>query len=550
MPDVDRVNLRLTAEEKKDLQARAKVRKETISDTVRGLLANGRGESTRVDGPWRSVPLGSLQPSAAAPQGSRRKRFDDDALAELAASIRAVGVIEPLAVRAAPIDGHWEIVAGERRWRAAGLAGLAEVPVIVGEWSDEQALQVQIVENLQRERLNELDESAWYVALTDDHGWDVPRICAEVGRSRSYVYQRLRLRVLHADCRAALENGKISATIGRILATVPPALQPDALRSVLHSSWNGPPTTRAAERVVRDTFRCPVHDAEAAGFDPGDATLKASWPGAGGTAVHSIEEGFREVSEKFAGSCLDCPWNTAHDASLGGEPGMCVQPSCHAAKRKEAGKRAARRAAADGRQVIAATEKDFEYGRPRHRRYVANGFEFERAAQAVKQAGADVEPALLVAPDGRTHDVYVRKDVQPLLERGAKAPRKRLTKAEKRIAQAAADLDRGLPTLPEFLDPVVRVLMRLFVEQVRLRIGSNIRRRIAAEWGDEMLEAAGDGQWTAGLSDSDLVRFGVVMCAALDADRVSYVPDAGNLLVAAADVVRAAHPECFPLGRK
>ena len=151
------------------------------------------------------LPIAELQPDRAQP----RKVFDEDALSELANSIRQHGVLQPILVR--PIqDGSYRIVAGERRWRAARLAGLTAVPVTIRDMSDEDAMSIALVENLQREDLNPVEEAEGYRHLAQATGWTQEQIAKQVGRSRPAVANALRLLSLPDEVLALLRDGNIT----------------------------------------------------------------------------------------------------------------------------------------------------------------------------------------------------------------------------------------------------------------------------------------------------------------------------------------------------
>jgi len=162
----------------------------------------------------REVPVEWLRPSAAQP----RRRFDAAELEELAASIRANGVLQPVLVRRLDQLGRaYEIVAGERRWRAAQVAGLHAIPVVVREVSDAEALQLALIENLQRQDLTALEEAEGYRHLVDDHGQTQEAVAQAVGRSRSHVANTLRLLGLPEEVREMLQDGRLSAGHARAL---------------------------------------------------------------------------------------------------------------------------------------------------------------------------------------------------------------------------------------------------------------------------------------------------------------------------------------------
>ena len=171
----------------------------------------------------RSAPIEFLRPNPHNP----RKAFLDAELEELTDSIKARGIIQPVLVRAIPrVADAYEIVAGERRWRAAQRAGLHEVPIIVIEAGDREALEIAIVENVQRADLNALEEANGYAQLAAEHGYAHADIARAVGKSRSHVANTLRLANLPPHCKALLAAGKISAGHARALLALK---DPDAV---------------------------------------------------------------------------------------------------------------------------------------------------------------------------------------------------------------------------------------------------------------------------------------------------------------------------------
>ena len=174
-----------------------------------------------------------------------RQVFVPEALAELAQSIRDKGILQPLLVR--PRGEHFEIVAGERRWRAAQLAGLSEVPVIIRDLADRDALEIAIVENLQREDLGPLEEARAYQTLLDQ-GLNQEGVAKAVGKGRSTIANALRLLSLPEAALNALENGEISAGHARAVLALPEADRPWALNEILTRHLN----VRGAEALKRE----------------------------------------------------------------------------------------------------------------------------------------------------------------------------------------------------------------------------------------------------------------------------------------------------------
>jgi ParB family chromosome partitioning protein len=212
----------------------------------RGLssLLGEVAEETAVSGSGRAgvqqIPVASIDPHPDQP----RREFDDEALAELAASIRARGLIQPIVVR--PHAGRYQIVAGERRWRAAQKAQLHEIPVIIREFSDSDAFEVALLENIQRQDLNAIEEAEAYKRLVDEYGHSQETLGRLVHKSRSHVANLMRLLELPARVRHMVAAGELSMGHARalILAPDPAALSDEVVRRGL--------SVRDTERLARE----------------------------------------------------------------------------------------------------------------------------------------------------------------------------------------------------------------------------------------------------------------------------------------------------------
>lgn len=190
----------------------------------------GRGLAALMGEIEREAPV-AVDGSAAAPEGVRmvdvqrmrplpnqpRKTFNDEALDELAESIKARGLLQPIVVRDPDGDGHYEIIAGERRWRAAQRAHIHQVPVIVREFDDVTALEIAIIENIQREQLNAWEEGEAYRRLIDEHGHTQEALARTVGKSRSHVANLMRLRNLPLPVHDWLTAGELTMGHARAL---------------------------------------------------------------------------------------------------------------------------------------------------------------------------------------------------------------------------------------------------------------------------------------------------------------------------------------------
>lgn len=163
-----------------------------------------------------SLPLQKVEPNPNQP----RHRFDEEELQALADSISEHGILQPLAVRKME-GGFYQIIAGERRWRAARLAGLQEVPVVVVEADDKTVMELALIENLQRQDLNPMEEAEGYRVLTEEYGLTQEEAAARVGKSRPAVANALRLLALPDEVRELVEKGELSAGHARAILSLP-----------------------------------------------------------------------------------------------------------------------------------------------------------------------------------------------------------------------------------------------------------------------------------------------------------------------------------------
>ncbi len=192
-----------------------------------------------------TVPIAQVESNSAQP----RKYFDEAALAELADSIRQHGIIQPLTVRKLA-SGYYQIIAGERRWRAARLAGLQEVPVVVIEADDRKAAELAMIENLQREDLNPMEEAQGYQTLIQQYHMTQEEAAQRVGKSRPAVANALRLLDLDPSVQQRVTEGQLSAGHARALVPLPPALQRKAADAVVQDGLSVRQTEALAKRLA------------------------------------------------------------------------------------------------------------------------------------------------------------------------------------------------------------------------------------------------------------------------------------------------------------
>ena len=202
-----------------------------------------------------SLPISQVETCSSQP----RKRFDDESLQELADSISQHGIIQPLTVRKLS-SGYYQIIAGERRWRAARLAGLQEVPVIVIEADDRKAAELAMIENLQREDLNPMEEAAGFQSLIESYHMTQEEAAQRVGKSRSAVTNALRLLGLTPSVRKLVEEGKLSAGHARALVPLSPSLQESAANAIVSGGLSVRQTEALVKRLSAEKKETQVKD--------------------------------------------------------------------------------------------------------------------------------------------------------------------------------------------------------------------------------------------------------------------------------------------------
>ena len=242
----------------------------------------------------RSMAIDELAPGKYQP----RTRMDQDALAELAESIKAQGVMQPILVRPLP-GGRHEIVAGERRWRAARMAGLSSVPVLVRDIPDNQALAAALIENIQREDLSPLEEATGIQRLVQEFALTHQAIAETLGRSRATVTNLLRLLDLAPPVRALLDEGRIDMGHARALLALPVSAQIDLARLAAEKGY----TVREVERRVADALK--AREPRRPRADRDVVRLEEEWSDRLGTSVQIKPRGKRGGKLVLAYRTLD-----------------------------------------------------------------------------------------------------------------------------------------------------------------------------------------------------------------------------------------------------
>ena len=223
------------------------------------------------------LPISQVESCASQP----RKQFDPDALADLADSIRQHGIIQPLTVRKLQ-SGYYQIIAGERRWRAARMAGLSQVPVVVIEADDRKAIELAMIENLQREDLNPMEEAEGYHTLMEQYGLTQEETSQRVGKSRSAVANALRLLNLCKEVRELVEEGKLTGGHARALVPLTTDVQQKAAAIIVKDDLSVRQTELLVKKLTAEKPDKPAKDA---------------------TSVDYAAEAARELGERLGRPC-------------------------------------------------------------------------------------------------------------------------------------------------------------------------------------------------------------------------------------------------------
>ena len=224
-----------------------------------------------------SLPISQIETYAAQP----RKRFDEAALADLAESIREHGIIQPLTVRRLA-SGYYQIVAGERRWRAARMAGLLEVPAIVIDADDRKAMELAMIENLQREDLNPIEEAEGFRLLVERYDMTQEEAASRVGKSRSAVANSMRLLSLCDEVKQLVADGSISSGHARALLPLSREMQKKAAQTILQSALSVRQTELMVKRLQQE---------------------KREKKPSSGVTVNYVEEAQRNLSSQLGRGC-------------------------------------------------------------------------------------------------------------------------------------------------------------------------------------------------------------------------------------------------------
>lgn len=284
----------------------------------------------------RDIPVRSIVASPTNP----RRRFTAEAMEGLTKSIAKHGVIQPILVRPIPqalvlklrtLHGQYELVCGERRWQGSKAAGLETIPAMVRDLTDEEVLELQTLENLQRENLHPIEEAEGFQRLMELPGYSAEKIGEQVGKSKGYVYAALKLLALCPQVRELFFEGKLEASTALLIARIPvPALQVECAQECTNPRrWgNEPYSFREAKEHIKDRYQLNL---DRAPFSGEDAALLPA-----------------------AGACTSCPKRAGNAAEdFPDTPvNVCTDPNCYAAKKAALAERTRQAAEAEGQKII------------------------------------------------------------------------------------------------------------------------------------------------------------------------------------------------------
>jgi len=434
----------------------------------------------------RLIPLAALTFSTTPAQIERRAHFNQDALKEMSKTIKAAGRPEQLVI-ARPLEfdteagqyTKFEVADGERRCIASGMAGLTEVPCDIRQLTDEQVQDIQIITGLQKEGLHELAEAEGYETLSK-RGLSVDEIASKVGKSKAYVYARMKLLGLCSEARKKFYAGELSASVALLLARIPvPELQKQALKEVLEEgdSWgeNHRMSYREASEHLQSSYMLRLKEAP---FPVGDEKLVPA-----------------------AGSCHRCPKNTAQQRELFNDvdkasAGVCTDPVCFASKRNAWGQQSIARAQSAGQKVI---DGDEAKKATKHGTHTLTGGLIKLDEHCLTDSkrrtyreilGNKVQPALLRVPDsGDVMEVVREKDVAehlPKSKRDSSNDRvqEKQRAEEKRLKRETAfRLELFTQVRAMAPEKLVREDLEAIAEVCFMGIGFEAQKQLLKAWG-------------------------------------------------------------------
>lgn len=380
------------------------------------------------------IPLGCIRASKTNP----RKRFDQVDLDDLAKSIKVQGVAQPILVRPVETVGditYFEIVAGERRFRASGIAGMTTVPAIVRELSDQAAYEIQVLENLQRVDLHPLEEAEGFEVMMTTYKDTAEQLAEKVGKSKAYIYASLKLCALVPAARTAFYDGLLTKSTALLVARIPVKdLQVKCTKEIAASFAEVYSTRAAAEHIARNYML----NLTKATFNPEDLDLC-----------------------KKAGPCSACPKRAGNQPIIFADVAadVCTDPVCFKAKSDAHGARVKQIAIASGKNVISGVDAKkimpYHHSHGLQAGYVnldAKNYDDDKNRTYRQILGKDnASVALLESPhDGSLHEVVKVADIKPLLvEKGVGTRRleeSAASKAREKAQEAKAKLEREYRT--------------------------------------------------------------------------------------------------------
>lgn len=356
----------------------------------------------------RMIPINNIEPSPTNP----RKHFDPQKLQELADSIIEHGLVEPILVRPVEksflLDDCFQLVAGERRWRAAKIAGLTQIEAKVRDLDDKAVLEIQFIENLQRADLSAIEEAEGYKRLLDEHGYTADGLAAKLGKSKSYVYGRLKLCALPPAAMDAVERGDLPATIGELIGRLPSMEMREQFWNQefedYDREWFEMPSFREVKETIERRF---MRELKGSPFSQTDGKLIPGVP-----------------------SCAKCPKKTGNDRANypDGRADLCTDVPCFQAKVQAHVEREAEKAKRAGANVLdeAETKKIFQgtenkswltnEGRKKYFESDDEPWQTSDDRKYKDLLDGHMTPVVAVDPQGESHVLYPRAEAEKILK--------------------------------------------------------------------------------------------------------------------------------------
>ena len=406
------------------------------------------------------LPLESITLSKTNP----RKHFDPETLADLAENIKTHGVLQPILVR--PDGKKHQLVVGERRFRASKQAKLKTIPAITKKLTDQEAFELQMIENLQRQDLTEIEEARGYRYMLDKFGYKAEDLAEKINKSRAYIYGRLKLASLCKKGQKALEKGEIAASTGLLIARIPAKDQQEkALKEITEEDWREDTMSyREAKSHIEEHYMVRL---KGCGFSKKDAKLLPK-----------------------AGPCTTCPKLTGNQKDLypNTSADVCTDPECFRAKTEANQTILIEKAKAQGKEVLAGeeAEKHISYGRLAHNSSLLDlrrqSYDDGKTWSYQELLGKDCPVITLVQTEDGLIPTVKKKEAEEVLKKKFKWARESANRGQRRSAEEKRDTAKRKIQSLVFKESLAQIADKARSTKVSEKFWLFIAKALAHNW--------------------------------------------------------------------